>query len=246
MIGGYTNPSGVRRGFGALLVGLHDSTGRLRYAGRVGSGFDEALLDRLALLHELDLGSFVKTTGGKGLHLVVPLERRHGWDEVKAFSRAIADHLARVLPDQFTADMAKTRRTGRIFVDYLRNSEGASAVVAYSARARPGAPVSTPIAWKELSADLRPGDFNVNTIPQRLATLERRGADPWREYDTTRYVLTGTMRRALGLIKCEKITNFGGSNFSRFSAGSPPDTDTRRRSCLMSCSSTTILKPWNG
>ncbi len=98
-----------------------------------------------ALLRELELTGFPKTTGGKGMHIVVPLERRYGWEELKAFSRAIALHLATSLPTLFTANMAKSRRRGRIFIDYLRNGEAATAVAAYSARARPGLPVSTPV-----------------------------------------------------------------------------------------------------
>jgi bifunctional non-homologous end joining protein LigD len=149
-----------------------------------------------ALLQELGLASFLKTTGGKGLHLVVPLKRRHGWDEVKDFAHGVAAHLARLAPDRFTANMAKSKRTGRIFIDYLRNGEGATAVAAYSPRARPGAPVSTPIAWEELTPGLRPADFNLNTIPQRLASLQR---DPWADYGKVQYSLTKRMREALGL-----------------------------------------------
>lgn len=149
-----------------------------------------------ALLAELGLASFLKTTGGKGLHLVVPLKRRHDWDEVKTFAQAVAQHLAALAPDRFTANMAKAKRSGRIFIDYLRNGEGATAVAAFSPRARPGAPVSTPIAWDELSADLRPADFNLQTLPTRLARL---GADPWADYGKTQYSLTRAMREALGI-----------------------------------------------
>jgi bifunctional non-homologous end joining protein LigD len=145
---------------------------------------------------ELGLACFVKTTGGKGLHLVAPLARRHGWDEVKRFAKAMAQHLARVLPDRFTANMAKSRRAGRIFVDYLRNDEGATAVAAYSTRARPGAPVSTPLAWDELSPAMNPADWNLNTVPARLAGMAE---DPWRAYDDSARSLTAKMRRALGI-----------------------------------------------
>ena len=147
------------------------------------------------LLDELGLASFLKTTGGKGLHVVVPLLRRHRWDEVKGFSRAVAEQLARVLPARFTANMSKERRAGRIFLDYLRNDAAATAVAAYTVRARPGAPVSTPLAWDELTPALRPADFNVTTLPARLAGLR---ADPWAAYATTRQSLTRAMWRALG------------------------------------------------
>lgn len=151
-----------------------------------------------ALLQELGLESFLKTTGGKGLHLVVPLRRRHGWDEVKDFAHGVAAHLVRLAPDRFTANMAKSKRSGRIFIDYLRNGEGALAVAAYSPRARPGAPVSTPIAWDELTPGLRPADFNLKTIPRRLAGLK---TDPWADYGKTQYSLTKRMREALGLAR---------------------------------------------
>jgi len=148
-----------------------------------------------AMLDELGLESFLKTTGGKGLHLVVPLVRRHSWDEVKRFSHALADHMARVLPERFTAGVAKQRRVGRIFIDYLRNDAGASAVAAYAARARPGAPVSTPLAWDELTPQLRPADFTIATLPARLDAL---ASDPWAGYAATRQTLTKAIWAALG------------------------------------------------
>jgi bifunctional non-homologous end joining protein LigD len=142
----------------------------------------------------LKLKSFLKTTGGKGLHLVVPVKPALEWDEVKEFTRLIAVMLTRARPDLFVDKMAKDRRGGKIFVDYLRNSETASAVAAYSARARPGATVSTPLAWDELDAtDIR-GRFTVRSVPQRLARLR---ADPWRDYADTRQSITKTMLRAL-------------------------------------------------
>ena len=148
-----------------------------------------ALLAR-TLLDELGLASFVKTTGGKGLHLVVPLQRRHDWPAVKKFAAALASHLARVVPQRFTASAAKNRRSGRIYVDYLRNDPGATAVAAYSCRARPGAPVSTPLTWEELTPTLRAADFNLNSIPERLAKLRD---DPWRDYEARRRMLTKAM-----------------------------------------------------
>ncbi len=144
---------------------------------------------------ELQLPCFVKTTGGKGLHLVAPLERRHGWAEVKDFAKAIAQHLARVLPDRFTANMARAKRTGRIFVDYLRNDEGATAIAGYSARARPGAPVSTPLTWDELTPELDPAGWNLQTLPARLANLRE---DPWQGYDEQARRITAQMRRRMG------------------------------------------------
>ncbi|HUG62053.1 MAG TPA: non-homologous end-joining DNA ligase, partial [Methylomirabilota bacterium] len=127
-------------------------------------------------LQALGLVSFLKTTGGKGLHVVAPLRPKASWDAVKAFALSVAEAMARDEPDRFTATVSKRARTGRIYVDYLRNGRGATAVAAYSTRARPRAPVSTPLAWDELSADLRPNHFTVETLPTRLRHL---GADPW-------------------------------------------------------------------
>ena len=115
---------------------------------------------------------------------------------MKAFAKSLSQRLAEARPDRYIATMSKAKRTGRIFIDYLRNGEGATAVAAYSPRARPGATVSTPIAWEELSADLRPADFNLKSLPERLAGLR---ADPWADYAKTAYSITKAMREALGL-----------------------------------------------
>jgi bifunctional non-homologous end joining protein LigD len=158
---------------------------------------DAARAARLRLEH-LGLRSFVKTTGGKGLHVVVPLARRHGWTEMKAFSRAVAADLARRLPDAFTINPVKAARRGKIYLDYLRNGRGATAVAAYSARARPGAPVSAPLAWEELEGPVRSGDFTVRTVPERLAALP---ADPWGDVASVRQSITAPMRASLGLAR---------------------------------------------
>jgi bifunctional non-homologous end joining protein LigD len=148
------------------------------------------------LLEELGLVCFLKTTGGKGLHIVTPLVPENDWPQVKTFAKGIAVHLAKVLPDRFTANMAKSRRVGRVFVDYLRNDEGATAVAAYSPRARPGAPVSLPLAWDELSPDLHPADWTLRTVPARLASI---GDDPWQGYGESAKAITDKMRKALGV-----------------------------------------------
>jgi bifunctional non-homologous end joining protein LigD len=152
----------------------------------------EATLLTKQLLDGLGLVSFLKTTGGKGLHVVAPLEPTLGWDEVKDFTRRIAELLARARPDLFTAKISKQRRPGKIFVDYLRNSETASAVAAFSPRARPGAGVSMPLHWDELEAktDLR-GRFHVRNATERLKD------DPWARYWTTRQSITAKMKKAL-------------------------------------------------
>jgi bifunctional non-homologous end joining protein LigD len=129
--------------------------------------------DRLA---DLKLESFVKTTGGKGLHVVVPLKPAADWDAVKDFAHALANAMAADAPDRFVSVMTKARRTERIFIDYLRNGRGATAVAAYSTRAREGAPVATPLTWEELRSDVRGARFNLKNTMRRM---KRLGADPW-------------------------------------------------------------------
>ena len=114
---------------------------------------------------------------------------------VPVAAAGLAGHLARVVPGRFTASAAKNRRSGRIYVDYLRNDPGATAAAAFSCRARPGAPVSTPLTWEELTPTLRAADFNLNSIPERLANLRD---DPWHDYDAQRRTLTKAMWAKLG------------------------------------------------
>jgi len=155
--------------------------------------FREALELTRALLDSLELTWFVKTTGGKGLHFVMPIVRRDGWDEVKDFARRFAEHLAGTIPTLFTATMSKAKRVGRVYVDYLRNGEGATAVSAYSLRARPGVPVSMPIAWEALDDDVRGDRFNIGNVPRILAG---RRVDPWAGYDEARQSI-GNAKRML-------------------------------------------------
>ncbi|ANY79583.1 DNA ligase [Microvirga ossetica] len=136
----------------------------------------DAALEVRERLGNAGLESFVKTTGGKGLHLVAPLRPKAGWDEVKSFAQSLAETMAGDSPDRYVATMSKRARAGKIFVDYLRNGRGATAVAPYSTRARSGAPVSTPLAWSELSASMRPDHFTVANLPTRLAHLK---SDPW-------------------------------------------------------------------
>jgi bifunctional non-homologous end joining protein LigD len=134
------------------------------------------------------LESFVKTTGGKGLHVVVPIARGPGWDACASFARTFAEDIAREKPDAFLTTMSKAKRSGRIFIDHLRNVRGATSVAAYSTRARPGAPVSTPLRWDELADDVRSDHYTVRTLRRRLASL--RG-DPWARYARIRQHLPG-------------------------------------------------------
>jgi bifunctional non-homologous end joining protein LigD len=147
-------------------------------------------------LDDLGLASFVKTSGGKGLHVVVPLSPRHSWDEVKDFSRALADSIAADEPQRFTARMAKRERPRRIFIDYLRNSPGATTVAAYSVRARSGAPVSTPLHWDELGGRMKPSSYHAGNVVRRLKGLH---SDPWKTLRRTAQTLTAPMKRKLGI-----------------------------------------------
>lgn len=139
----------------------------------------EAAQLTLSVLDELGLQAFVKTSGGKGLHLIVPLARRDGWDTVKAFAKAIAQFMTQQLPERFTATSGPKNRVGKIFIDYLRNARGASTVAAYSVRARPGLPVSVPVSRDELK-DLRSAQqWTVANLHERLQGLKE---DPWAGY----------------------------------------------------------------
>ena len=140
-------------------------------------------------LTDLGLKPFLKTTGGKGLHVVVPLTPKQDWAFVKEFTKAVAQSLVREKPDRYIATMSKAKRKGKIFIDYLRNAKTATAVCAYSTRARPGAPVSLPLRWDELKEDPR-GDFTIETVPKRLARLRN---DPWKDYEHSRKPLTANM-----------------------------------------------------
>ena len=122
------------------------------------------------------LESFIKTTGGKGVHVVAPIEPEAHWDEVKPWTRTIAEAMVADSPDRYVSKMSKQLRAGHIFVDYLRNGRGATAVAAYATRSRPGAPVSTPLSWEELGPDVRGAHFRVDNLPTRLAHLKQ---DPW-------------------------------------------------------------------
>jgi bifunctional non-homologous end joining protein LigD len=135
-----------------------------------------AALEVRGRLADLGLASFVKTSGGKGLHVVVPIAPQAEWDAAKAFTESIASAMAKDHPDKYVATAAKRARPGRIFIDYLRNGRGATAVAPYSTRGLPQASVSTPIAWDELSEGLKAYHYTVDNIGHRLRFLKR---DPW-------------------------------------------------------------------
>ena len=137
-------------------------------------------------LRRYRIKSFVKTTGGKGLHVMAPIQPKASWDEVKEFTRKIAEGMAADNRNLYVAKMTKSLRKGRIFVDYFRNARGATAVAAYSTRARPGAPVSTPLLWEELSNEIRSDHFTLTNLQHRLDHL---ADDPWRGFLSLRQAL---------------------------------------------------------
>jgi bifunctional non-homologous end joining protein LigD len=131
------------------------------------------------LLQTLELESFVKTTGGNGLHVVVPLAPRRDWQECLSFARTIAEAMVRSDPELYTIKFAKQGRERQILIDYLRNNRTNTSVAAFSTRARDGAPVSVPLAWTELREGLNPSQFTVRSVPERLKRLRK---DPWADY----------------------------------------------------------------
>jgi bifunctional non-homologous end joining protein LigD len=159
-----------------------------------GVGFAEvkhAAHDLKRRLGDLGLESFAMVTGGKGIHVVVPLTRRHSWDQQRAFAEALARRMAEEKPERYVATMSKAKRHGRIFIDYLRNQRGATAIAPYSTRARPGAFVATPVSWLALGriADAHP--VNVANAARRLGR-----SDPWQDYASVRQALP--LKKLLG------------------------------------------------
>lgn len=155
----------------------------------------EAAVAMRDLLAELGLQSYAKTTGGKGLHVVVPIRRSRSIEEVLAFSNALASLFESVAPKRYTTNMSKAKRAGKILLDYMRNGPGATAVEVFSARAREGAPVALPVAWDELD-DIRGDTFTVRNAKDRLASLP---ADPWSDFFTIRQSITAKMMKQVGL-----------------------------------------------
>ncbi len=156
----------------------------------------EATCLTLDLLEELGLQAFLKTSGGRGMHVVVPLDRRHSWDTVRAFAEGVSLRLAEQAPDRLVAKMGAKNRVGKVFVDYLRNQRSASTVAAYSVRARPGLAVSVPVERDELHELDGAGQWSILNIKQRL---DQQRSDPWAAYDSVRQGLTKAMLRHLGV-----------------------------------------------
>jgi bifunctional non-homologous end joining protein LigD len=147
-------------------------------------------------LADLGLKSFLKSTGGKGLHVVAPIAPKQGWDEVKAFAKAIADTLVEVRADRYTANPLKRTRVGKIFVDYLRNQRGGSAIVNYSTRAKSNASVACPLAWDELKGLKVASPYTLKTLPMRL---KAKKSDAWEGFFSTRQSITAKAKKTLGL-----------------------------------------------
>ena len=163
-----------------------------------GISWDRVALAAFDVRRRLDdagFTSFVKTTGGKGLHVCAPIKRTIGWDDFKAFTKAFADKMAAEDPAHYTAVITKSARKGRIFVDYLRNGRNATFIAPYSPRARENATVAVPITWEELAHGVDPGAFTTQTVPSRLAQLE---TDPWAGIDDVNQSINAAAWRAVG------------------------------------------------
>jgi bifunctional non-homologous end joining protein LigD len=152
----------------------------------------EAAIDVRDRLEDVGLTSFVKTSGGKGLHVVLPIQPSVEWDAAKQFTKAVAETMAKSRPDRYVATMTKAARRGRIFIDYLRNGRGATAVAPYSTRALPFASVSTPLGWDELSEGVRADHYKIDNLRQRLDVLRE---DPWPDFFSIRQRLPPNQKR---------------------------------------------------
>ena len=150
-------------------------------AGLAFSDVVSAAKEVRAFLAALGLTSFLKTTGGKGLHVVAPIARRYSWPDVKAFAKRVGELMAEAAPERYLTRISIAERRGKIFIDYLRNDPTSTAVGPYSTRAREGAPVATPLAWEELTPKLDPKAFDITSVPKRLAKLK---SDPWEAMGT--------------------------------------------------------------
>jgi bifunctional non-homologous end joining protein LigD len=137
-------------------------------------------------LAQYQLTSFVKTTGGKGLHVVIPLKPKYDWDEIKNFTHVFVTYMEQLNPKEYISKMSKSARVGKIFIDYLRNLRSATAISVYSTRARLHAPISTPIDWDELSDDKCDTDFHIKNIVHRIQTQK---SDPWKDFLKMQQVL---------------------------------------------------------
>lgn len=156
----------------------------------------QAAMELRQLLQDLGLESFLRVTGGKGLHLVVPVTRRRDWEETRMFCKAVAEHLAREYPDRYVATMSKAKRKNKIFIDYLRNSRGATSICNYSTRSKAGAPVAVPLYWQELDDLASAQVYKVGNLLKRLNALKE---DPWENFHRLRQSISDKALRQLAL-----------------------------------------------
>lgn len=147
-----------------------------------------------SFFEQLELQTFLKTSGGKGLHVIVPIKRRLEWDDIYAFTRAVAVTLVKTEPERLTANMAKSKRQGKIYLDYVRNSRGATSIAPYSTRARLGAPVAMPIGWDEVAKLKEPSQFNVRNAVEHI---KRQKHDPWKDFLKTKQGLSQSVIKLL-------------------------------------------------
>jgi len=144
-------------------------------------------------LQAIELESFPLLTGGKGIHVVVPLEPSREWPEVKAFARGLAEHFVTHQPESYVATMSKAKRGGKIFIDHFRNERGATAIMPFSPRSRSGAPVAWPLDWAELSKITQASAVSIAHLG------ERDPAQPWRDYHKTRQKISDAAMKAVGI-----------------------------------------------
>ncbi len=157
----------------------------------VDIGFTKEVARRMRdLLGRLGMSAFLRATGGKGLHVVVPLEPQADWDAVKGFAKAVAEALAATDPERLTTNMSKAKRGGKVFIDYLRNGRGSTAIVNYSTRSRAGAPVAVPLRWEELGRLDSPGAYDISSVRRRVASLK---SDPWEGFEDAAVPLSAAL-----------------------------------------------------
>ncbi|HVT63375.1 MAG TPA: non-homologous end-joining DNA ligase, partial [Legionellaceae bacterium] len=157
-----------------ILIFDIDPAPRIRWRTIVNTAFELK-----QYLEQYGVMSFVKSTGGKGLHVVVPIQPMHHWHEISIFCKQIVDAIAARMPNKYVTTMSKEKRKGKIFLDYLRNQRGATAIAPFSLRARIHAPVATPLDWQELQQASSPLIFTIFTIHERLKQLKK---DPWEDF----------------------------------------------------------------
>jgi len=178
------------------LASAYDTPNRLVFDLDPGKGvawpaIREAAVLLRAFLAELGLPAWLKTSGGKGLHVIVPIRPQHGWDTVKGFSQAIVAHMAQHIPQRFVLKSGPANRVGKIFIDYLRNGRGATTVCAWSARTRSGLGISVPLAWEELDKLTAGDEWNVSNVHGRLDV----GNAPWAGYARSARAIDGAMKK---------------------------------------------------